>query len=38
MDVKGRTLKRSVLQFDATPEVVTVGYIGKSENEKLDYD
>ena len=38
MDVKGRTLKRSVLQFDATPEVVTVGYIGKSENEKLDND
>ena len=34
MDVKGR----SVHQFDVTPEVVTVGYIGKSENEKLDND
>ena len=38
MDVKERTLKRGVLQFDVTPEVMTVGYIGKSENEKLDND
>ena len=35
MDMKERTLK---FQFDVTPEVVTVGYIGKSENEKLDND
>ena len=35
MGMKERTLK---FQFDVTPEVVTVGYIGKSENEKLDND